>query len=93
MADNVVSWRDGDKPLSLGEPDADTVKVLEYLLEEARGGSVIGIAFATAVRRGRNDPLGIWYSSGWKYAGEAKMAIVTGVVHLYGRITKMVDED
>ncbi len=80
MSNKIVLLPDGRIPEAKG-PDESVVDLVERLLEDAREGRLVGLAFAAVLERGQN----VSVRTGW--SGRAARADTAyGVMVLHGRV-------
>lgn len=74
----VVSFHDGSKIAHPGEPDGSVVEELERLLEMARAGEVIGVAYSVEHFDGANNN---------RYVGRVSRKLLGGLMLVMHRLS------
>lgn len=91
--DNIVALPGYQVPQIDREPVADVVKILEQLLEEARSGELVGIAFATVRAKFGTEAAALSAGAGWEHGHGAKHALITAIAVLDFRTKQSLNED
>lgn len=84
MSKKVIAFREN---ISVpGEPFADLVEVLENMLELAKSGEIVGLAYVTA----RRDSLA---ATGWTGDAGTRNTLATGILCLHHRYAESLLDD
>ncbi len=92
MAEKVVALPGFKVPVPQGEPVPDLVARLEHLLEKAKCGQLLAIAYGVVESNGSQIP-GQWCSgSGWVHGAGSKNDMMVAVAMLEFRLKRSLIE-